>query len=105
MYFLRATRPATISAICGCISGSPPGMETIGRAALVDRVEALFGREVLLEDVRRVLNLAAAGAGQIAAEQRLEHQDQRIALATAQALAEDIGRHRPHLRYRNCHRA
>src|SRR6266849_6717776 len=30
MYFLRSTRPSTISAICGCISGSPPGIETIG---------------------------------------------------------------------------
>src|SRR6202051_2639600 len=30
MYFLRATRPSTILSICECISGSPPGMETIG---------------------------------------------------------------------------
>src|SRR5258708_30586294 len=30
MYFFRATRPSTILSICGCISGSPPGMETIG---------------------------------------------------------------------------
>ena len=30
MYFLRATNPSTISAICGCISGSPPGIDTIG---------------------------------------------------------------------------
>src|SRR5664279_1418169 len=30
MYFLRATSPSTISAICGCISGSPPGMDTMG---------------------------------------------------------------------------
>src|SRR5260370_10623083 len=30
MYFLRATSPSTILSICGCINGSPPGMETIG---------------------------------------------------------------------------
>src|SRR5215467_8725307 len=30
MYFLRATRPWTILSICECISGSPPGIETIG---------------------------------------------------------------------------
>src|SRR5580704_4935303 len=30
MYFLRATRPSTILSICGCINGSPPGIETIG---------------------------------------------------------------------------
>src|SRR5215472_18732968 len=30
MYFPRATRPSTILSICECISGSPPGMETMG---------------------------------------------------------------------------
>src|SRR6185369_7639813 len=30
MYFLRSTSPATISPICGCMSGSPPGIETTG---------------------------------------------------------------------------
>src|SRR6202453_2921395 len=30
MYFLRAIRPLTISTICGCSSGSPPGIDTIG---------------------------------------------------------------------------
>ena len=51
------------------------------RAALVDRAKALLGREVLLEHVRGILDLAAAGAGQVAAKQRLQHQHQRIALA------------------------
>ena len=27
---LRATSPATISGICGCSNGSPPGIDTIG---------------------------------------------------------------------------
>jgi hypothetical protein len=44
-----------------------------GCAALVDRGETLLGRELLFEDVRRILYLAAAGAGQVAAEERLKH--------------------------------
>src|ERR1039458_5101298 len=30
MYFLRGTKPFTISTIRGCNSGSPPGSDTIG---------------------------------------------------------------------------
>ena len=45
--------------------------------------KALLGRELLLENVRRILHLAAAGAGQVAAEERLQHQHQRIALVAA----------------------
>ena len=92
MYFLRATRPSTISLICGCSSGSPPGMETIGRAAFVDGLEALLGRQVLLQDVGGVLDLAAAGAGEIAAEERLEHQHERISLAPGELLPQDVAR-------------
>ena len=62
-------------------------METIGRAALIDRAEALLGREVLLQNVGRILDLAAAGAGQVAAEQRLQHQHQRVALAALRSSA------------------
>ena len=29
-YFLRLTSSLTISSICGCISGSPPAIDTIG---------------------------------------------------------------------------
>ena len=68
-----------------------------GRAALVDRAEALLGREVLLEHVRGILDLAAAGAGQVAAEQRLQHQHERVALAPLEALLQDVRRDRPHL--------
>ena len=56
------------------------------RAALVDRLEALLRRELLLEDVGGILDLAAAGAGEVAAEQRLEHQHQRIPLAPRELL-------------------
>ena len=100
MYFLRATRPSTILSISGCISGSPPGIETIGRAAFIDRPEALLGRHVHLENMSGILNLAAARAGQIAAEQRLEHQHERIPLVPGRALAQHITHDRPHLRDR-----
>ena len=60
------------------------------RAALFDGLKALLGRELLLQNVGRVLDLAAAGAGEIAAEQRLEHQHQGIALSPAQMLAKNI---------------
>ena len=43
------------------------------------------------QDFRRKLNFAAAGAGQIAAKQRLQHQHQRIALHAAQPLPQDVG--------------
>ncbi len=74
-----------------------------GRAALFDGGEALLGRELLFEDVRRILHLAAAGAGQVAAEERLKHEHQRIALVALEPLLEDIGGNRPHLGDWNCH--
>ena len=72
-------------------------------AAFFDGLEALLGREVLLEDVRGVLDLAAAGAGQVAAEERLEHEHQRIALTSLQLLLQDVSSDRPHLRHGYCH--
>ena len=53
------------------------------RAAFVHRLEALFRREIHLQNVRRILNFSAARARQIAAEQRFQHQHQRIAAAPA----------------------
>ena len=61
------------------------------RAALVDRLHALGDRQALVQDFGRIVDLAAAGAGQVAAEQRLQHQHQRIALAADQMLLDDIG--------------
>ncbi len=65
-------------------------MRDHGRAALFNGGEALLGRELLFEDVRRILHLAAAGAGQVAAEERLEHQHKRIALVAGEALLEHV---------------
>ncbi len=67
------------------------------RAAFIDGLEALFPRQFLLQNMRRVLDLAAAGAGQIAAEERLQHQHERIALAPFQLLFQDVRCNRPRL--------
>src|SRR5947208_17041376 len=73
------------------------------RATLVDRIEAFIRRELPLQDVRRILNLSATCARQIAAEERLEHQHQRILLAPSQLLPDHVRSHRPHLRDRYTH--
>ncbi|MEI9999581.1 MAG: hypothetical protein WDO13_10655 [Verrucomicrobiota bacterium] len=44
------------------------------RAAFLDGVEALLRAQALLEDVLRVLDLAAAGAGEVALKEGLEHE-------------------------------
>ena len=45
-----------------------------GSAAFFDGFEAGFGAHVLLQDMGWVLNLAAACAGKVAAEERLQHE-------------------------------
>src|ERR1700735_5259391 len=72
-------------------------------AAFLNRLEALLGRKVLLQDVREILDLSATGACQVAAEQRLEHQHQRISLPAHQLLLQNIGCNRPGLRDWDCH--
>ena len=69
-----------------------------GRVALFHRAEAFGGSKVFFQDVGRVLNFAAAGARQVAAEQRFQHQDQGIALAPGELLPQHVTRYRPHLR-------
>src|SRR5215469_1849569 len=53
----------------------------------------------------RVLDLAASGAGQVAAEKRLKHENKRVLLASSELLAYDIARRGPHLRNRYWHEA
>ena len=72
-------------------------------AAFFDCLEALLGREILLEDVRRVLDLAASGASQVAAEERLQHEDEWVALTSLQLLLQDVRSDGPHLRHGYCH--
>jgi hypothetical protein len=53
-------------------------------------MHAIFDGKPLIEDRIRIIDLAAAGACKIAAEQRLKHQDERIALTPRQMLFGDI---------------
>jgi hypothetical protein len=66
------------------------GDDDDGRPALVDGFKALGNTQALIEARIGLVDLAACGAGQIAAEQRLEHQNQRIAPHTAQMAAENV---------------
>src|ERR1700693_339292 len=73
------------------------------RAAFVDRVEAVLDRQTLVEDRVRIIDLAAADASEIAAEQRLQHQNERIAFAAHDPLLEEIGRDANFLEIGNFH--
>ncbi len=68
-----------------------------GCAALFDGLETLLGREHALEDVGWVLHFAAAGAGQVTAEERLKHEHQRVTPVAGEALLEHVAGHRSHL--------
>ena len=52
---------------------------------------------------RRVLDLAAPGAGQITPEQRFQHEHEGVAAVSPQSLPKHVGCHRPHLREGNAH--
>ena len=73
------------------------------RAAFVDRFEAFCDRQALVQDRVGIVDLAAAGAGEVAAEQRLQHQHERIALDAHEALLRHIGADADHLVERNGH--
>ena len=62
------------------------------RAALFDRRDALFHAQPLAQDLVGVLNLAAAGAREVALKQRLELEDERILLLAFELLAGDVFR-------------
>ena len=68
-----------------------------GRSALIGGFEALLRSQVGLQDVGRILDLAAARAGEVAAEQGLQHEDDGELLPPAKFLADDVAGHSPHL--------
>ncbi len=75
-----------------------PGDGYDRRAALFGGGQRLLGRDALFEeDVVGELDFAAALAGEVAAEKRFEHEDQRVTLVTTQFLAEHIRGHGPGL--------
>jgi len=59
--------------------------------AFIGRCNAFIDAEPLIENRIWIIDLATAGAGKIAAKQRLQHQHQRIALYTLQMLGNHIG--------------
>ena len=82
--------PLTISGNSLCSSGSPPAIDTTGAPHSSTACKRVGDRDALVQDLVGIIDLAAAGASQIAAEQRLEHQHQRITLAAGQMLADDV---------------
>src|SRR6266566_1975336 len=73
------------------------------RAAIIDGLQAFVDRQALVEDLVGVIDLAAASARQIAAEERLEHEHQRVPFAPRQLLANDVGADARFLKKRNGH--
>ncbi len=61
------------------------------RAALVDGRQCVGDGNPSVEDWVGIVDLATTRASEIAPEQRLQHQDERVALATGEMLADDIG--------------
>ena len=61
-----------------------------GCAALAHGFERVGDRQPLVQDLVRIIDLAAARAGEIAAEQGLHHHHERVALATRQVLFQDV---------------
>ena len=75
------------------------------RAALLDRSDRLLDRHAPAQLVLGVLDLAAARAGEVALEQRLELDDQRKLLAFREALAHQVDAHARALSDLHRHRA
>src|SRR5271166_3924930 len=69
-----------------------------------DGPEAFIDAQALIEDGVRVVDLSATGAGEVAAEERLEHQNERIAPDTPQMLPDNIGSYSDRLVQRDRHR-
>ena len=74
-----------------------------GGPAFVYGSEGLVKGHVLAEDVGWILDLATPGAGQIAAKQRLQHEDQGVPPAASQSLPQYITGDSPHLANRYTH--
>ena len=81
----------------------PPCDHHDGSAAFIDCGQTIDQRQSLIEDLVGIIDLAATSASQVAAEQWLQHQHQRITLAPPQRLRNDIGANLGHLQQRNSH--
>ncbi len=68
------------------------------RSTLFYRPEALLRAQLRFQNMCRILNLSATRTCQVAAEQRLQHQHQRISLPSFELLLQDIRCNSPGLR-------
>jgi len=75
-----------------------------GGSAFVGGSPALLGGQPFIENVIRVLDFAATRTRQVATEEGLEHEDERVSLVAAQFLPKNIGGDRPSLANRDWHR-
>jgi hypothetical protein len=66
------------------------GNRNDGRAAFIDGVQRIFNGHILVQNGIGIVDLAAAGASEVASEQRLKHQHQRITLPAGHALTDDV---------------
>jgi len=81
----------------------PAGDGNHGGAALIGGRPALFRSEALAENVVGILDFSATCAGEVAAEEGFEHENERIAFVSAQFLPENIGSDGPCLTDGNWH--
>src|ERR1700733_7790626 len=73
------------------------------RAALVDRLERILDAHALLQDLLRIVDLAASRAGEIALEQGFQHEHQGEALYATKLPPGQVFGHPINLQERNCH--
>src|SRR5690606_8341555 len=72
-------------------------------AALVDGAQRVLDAHALSQDLVRIVDLSAAGTSQIALEQRLKHQHERIPFVALELLLDDVARYPILLYERNAH--
>src|SRR5215831_13153515 len=101
-YFFRLTSSTTSLSMSGYMRGSPPGMLTMGAPHSSTALRHCSTVRCFLR-MSGVLDLAATRAGEITAEERLEHQDEGVASAARELLLDDVARHREHLGQRHTH--
>ena len=74
-----------------------------GRAAFIDRAQCVFHADPFLQDFLGIVDFPAAGTGEIALKQGLQHEHQRIALVAAKLAPGDITGDLVHLKQWNGH--
>ncbi len=72
-------------------------------AALVHRAQRVLDAHSLPQDVLRMVDLAAAGTGQVALEERLQHQHERVVLVTPEFTVEQVQPDAEFLNQRDAH--